>query len=60
MLLDNFPEKEKNVIISKSYKKEDFVTNELTHYWNDNLVWKVAEFKNKIIRTAYEDLIFFS
>jgi glycosyltransferase involved in cell wall biosynthesis len=39
-----------------------YVCNEVTHYWNDDLVWKVAGFKDKIIEVARDeefDYLFF-
>ena len=32
--------------------KENYVCNENTHRWNESLIWKVANFKDKIIQHA--------
>ncbi|WP_064505506.1 hypothetical protein [Defluviitalea phaphyphila] len=60
-LLYEFSNKENNVIIYKSFNRDRYVCDDFTHHWKENLVWKVAEFKNKIINYAkdnYYDYIF--
>lgn len=32
-----------------------YVCNETTHYWKEELVWKVADFKNKMLEQALAD-----
>lgn len=31
-----------------------YICNEKTHYWNDNIIWKVAAFKDEIIKFTLE------
>jgi GT2 family glycosyltransferase len=54
-LLDMFSKCYENTIILKNKfgKNQDvYLTDNSTHHWNENLVWKVAEFKNQIIEHA--------
>ncbi|MFD0694590.1 glycosyltransferase family 2 protein [Paenibacillus sp. GCM10027628] len=37
-----------------SDRQDEYVRNEITHFWNERLIWKVAEFKNAMIRHAIE------
>lgn len=39
----------------KTPQKTEYVCNETTHYWQEDLVWKVADFKNKMIEQALVD-----
>lgn len=49
-LLRDFSERATGkVIIVNGEKRDKYVCNENTHYWNEKLIWKVAEYKNKII-----------
>ncbi|RTE01327.1 glycosyltransferase [Paenibacillus whitsoniae] len=43
-----------NVSVIDSNESSVYVRSENTHYWNDSLIWKVAEFKNQIIAKALE------
>ena len=38
-----------NVIIKKGESVGDYICTDNTHIWSANLIWKVAEYKNKII-----------
>lgn len=40
------------VIIERTGRQDTYVRNEVTHYWNEHLIWKVAEYKNRIIQHA--------
>lgn len=51
-LLSEFAMKENKVLIHKSQIKEEYVCDNSTHHWKENLVWKVAEFKDRIIDYA--------
>ena len=51
----DFKEEMKKVRIFTSEQCDDYVCDDVTHHWNERLIWKVAEFKNKIIRLAIED-----
>lgn len=35
--------------------EQQYVTNEYTHYWTKSLVWKVAKYKNAILKFALEN-----
>lgn len=52
-LLQNFLRQVNHCFILKApSSQETFLCDETTHYWTDQLVWKVAQFKNKIISVA--------
>jgi len=56
ILLKNFSELDHKVVI-KDMKADpligdQFICNEVTHFWKDSLVWKVAGFKDEIIQYA--------
>ncbi|MGG0821836.1 glycosyltransferase family 2 protein [Paenibacillus turicensis] len=53
-LLDQFQQKHSNTIIVKNISTESYQKNEYTHYWNDELVDKVAQMKDAIIEYALE------
>ncbi|GAA0223440.1 glycosyltransferase family 2 protein [Metaclostridioides mangenotii] len=60
--LKDFKESEKNVTLIASDFQDNYVKNEHTHMWSPNLVDKVANFKNEIIRYSIEnnfDYLFF-
>ncbi|MQR86497.1 glycosyltransferase [Bacillus megaterium] len=61
-LLVQFQECIGSVIIEKSSYQDVYSKDEQTHHWNEHLVWKVANFKNSIIKYAKEknyDYLFF-
>ncbi|MCM3574110.1 hypothetical protein M3172_13020 [Mesobacillus subterraneus] len=43
------------VIIYKSEDKESYVCDNETHRWRESLIWKVADFKNMMIKVALEN-----
>jgi GT2 family glycosyltransferase len=53
-LLLNFVKRKNTAIIFKNSDNEKYICDEKTHYWNENLVWKVANLKNIIIQFALE------
>ncbi|MFE0625085.1 glycosyltransferase [Priestia aryabhattai] len=53
-LLFNFKENIKGVTLYPSKQCDDYVCDSTTHYWNEHLIWKVSEFKNKIIQHTVE------
>lgn len=62
MLLKNFASKVNNVMVYKNESNDQYVCNDQTHLWNEQLVWKVASLKNMIIQIAIEfkfDYLFF-
>lgn len=55
-LLKNFKNEISNeVTIFPSNSRTSYFCNEVTHYWSDALVWKVASFKNRIIEKAIQE-----
>lgn len=53
-LLHRFKNSAGHTAIFESKKKERYTCDKTTHYWSEHLIWKVAGFKNKIIRKALE------
>lgn len=50
------------VVLEKHEESSSYVCNEATHAWNEQLIWKVASFKNKMIEYAKKedyDYLFF-
>ncbi|MCA1320520.1 hypothetical protein LC085_11415 [Bacillus tianshenii] len=54
-ILYNFSQTEKNVNILSTENKDNYLCNEETHYWREELVWKVAGYKDIIIEIAKEN-----
>lgn len=55
-LLKNFAVESKNkVIIEAGEKIDTYVRTEDTHYWKESLIWKIAQYKNRIIEYAKEN-----
>lgn len=42
-------------VVKNRVTSGDYFCNETTHCWNEDLVWKVANFKNLIIKKTIED-----
>lgn len=40
--------------VQKGEQKSEYICSEVTHHWNNALVWKVATFKDSIIRYALD------
>nr|WP_318010821.1 glycosyltransferase [Bacillus sp. RAR_GA_16] len=53
-LLKIFQQEMQEVIIENVDSEEDYLKDPMTHYWNENLVWKVARFKDSMIKYAKE------
>jgi GT2 family glycosyltransferase len=53
-LIGKFKSENNEVIIFQSNDHQVYIKNQVTHYWNDQLIWKVATMKNKIIQYAIE------
>ena len=51
-LINIFSEEEKNVYIYKSSEKDVYICDDNTHHWKEQLIWKVARFKDIIINFA--------
>ncbi|KOP67515.1 glycosyl transferase [Bacillus sp. FJAT-18019] len=43
-----------SIVIRNAHQQDIYFRNETTHYWNEKLIWKVAEFKNTIIQYALD------
>lgn len=61
-MLVNFQKENASVIILQGTKRTIYVCDEESHHWNDELMFKVADYKNRIIQYAinhdYEALFF--
>ncbi len=53
-LLGAFSKKMKNVRIIPGVTADNYLCDETTHHWQENLIWKVAGYKDKFIRMALE------
>lgn len=52
LLLQEFKSKGEHIFIQSSGFNDAYIRNDTTHYWNSDLVWKVANFKNLMINRA--------
>jgi len=55
-MLNTFSLENKNVIIYKNEEEleQNYFRDDNTHYWNDQLIWKVAKLKNMMIQITKE------
>jgi len=53
-ILNDFEMSNSNVTIYLSEFNDEYITNEETHIWNEKLIWKVAHFKNLILKISEE------
>lgn len=51
-LLDQFAKARENVSVLKGNAGGTYVRNETTHFWRDELIWKLAAYKDQFIETA--------
>ena len=51
-ILKQFADQQENVFIYESRNKDEYICNNNTHYWKENLIWKVAKFKDMIFKYA--------
>ena len=61
-MLSEFAMGDDKTIIKKSGYSDQYIRNEETHIWKEDLIWKVANFKNHIIQYARKndfDCLFF-
>lgn len=54
-LIARFSEENHNTFLAKSEDDKAYLCDENTHIWEEELIWKVAGFKNCIINKARED-----
>ncbi|WP_411680362.1 glycosyltransferase [Clostridium thailandense] len=47
-------ESNESVIIEQGEKIDNYIRTGDTHYWKDNLIWKIAEYKNRIIQYSIQ------
>ncbi|MDF9840850.1 MULTISPECIES: glycosyltransferase [unclassified Paenibacillus] len=52
LLLQQYAPPGSEVFLQSSGFHDAYIRNDTTHYWNSDLVWKVAGFKNLMIRRA--------
>jgi glycosyltransferase involved in cell wall biosynthesis len=52
LMLREFAQSRKEVFLQTSGFHDAYIRNDTTHFWNSALVWKVAGFKNLMIRRA--------
>ncbi|WP_239004724.1 glycosyltransferase family 2 protein [Paenibacillus tepidiphilus] len=52
LLLREFADQEPSVFLQSSGVRDAYIRNDTTHYWHSALIWKVAGFKNLMIRRA--------
>lgn len=48
-------ESNEKIIIEQGERIENYARTEDTHYWKDNLIWKIAEYKNRIIQYSKQE-----
>ncbi|WP_152393327.1 glycosyltransferase family 2 protein [Paenibacillus guangzhouensis] len=54
-MLRDFAKSVDRVTVLKSGQLDEYYRNETTHFWNEHLIWKVAEFKNTMIQHAIDE-----
>lgn len=62
-LLYRFAQRNSNTLILQSNSNDSYFCNEQTHFWGEDLFWKLAAFKDQIIQRATEegyDYLFFA
>jgi len=51
-LLEEYSYNKNNILVQKSNYKDQYICNNETHFWHEELIWKVASFKDSIIEYA--------
>lgn len=54
-LLSHFALERQNVRVFSGAAEGDYHCDELTHYWHEDLIWKVARFKDHFIKIALDE-----
>lgn len=57
ILIEQFAEESPTILIKAATAAEEqkaYVCNDITHYWHEDLIWKVAGYKNLMIEKALE------
>jgi hypothetical protein len=53
-LLTDFQERHSNTVIVKSSSASEYQRDDYTHYWREELIWKVAMMKDHMLRHALD------
>ena len=51
-LLEQFAKEQEKVFIIKTKNYDEYRCDNITHHWKEDLIWKVADFKNLILKYA--------
>lgn len=54
-LLNRFSTERTNVRIFPGSPEDSYVCDEAAHYWKENLIWKIADYKDRFIKLALEE-----
>lgn len=54
-LLSNFALEKPNVRVLDGDNEGDYIRDESTHYWQEDLIWKVARYKDRFINIALDE-----
>lgn len=54
-LLTRFSAGKTNVRVFPGSPEDSYVCDETTHYWQENLIWKIAAYKDQFIKLALEE-----
>lgn len=54
-LLNKFSADKSNVRVFPGSPEDSYFCNEITHYWRENLIWKIAAYKDQFIKLALEE-----
>ena len=54
-LLNRFSAEKSNVRVFPGSPEDSYVCDETTHYWRENLIWKIAAYKDQFIKLALEE-----
>jgi len=54
-LLSRFALEQPNVLIFPGETMADYLCDETTHYWREDLIWKVARYKDHFIKIALDE-----
>jgi len=54
-LLNRFSTEKTNVRIIPGSIEDSYVCDESAHYWRENLIWKIADYKDRFIKLALEE-----
>lgn len=55
LILRDFAERNDNTTIIRGYLSGEYVCNENTHHWHEQIIWKVAAYKDRFLQLAREN-----